>query len=71
MLVARTVRGVKSPVPLLVKRRSNKEETWVTLASPIAPDVPVDADLRAIAQVESDRIVCIDDLLVRRNFPQL
>ena len=61
--------GRQITVPLLVKRRSNKEETWVTLASPIAPDVPVDADLRAIAQVESDRIVCIDDLLVRRNFP--
>jgi hypothetical protein len=61
--------GRQITVPLLVKRRSDKEETWVTLASPIAPDVPVDPDLRAIADIESNRIVCIDDLLVRRNLP--
>jgi hypothetical protein len=61
--------GYRMTVPIVVRRRSNKEETWVTLASPIAPDLPVDADLRAVAQLESGRIVCIDDLLVRRNFP--
>jgi hypothetical protein len=61
--------GYRVTVPIVVRRRSNKEETWVTLASPIAPDLPVDADLRAVAQLESGRIVCIDDLLVRRNFP--
>jgi ATP-dependent helicase YprA (DUF1998 family) len=61
--------GHRITVPILVRRRSNQEETWVTLASPIAPEVPVDADLQTVAQLESGRIVCIDDLLVRRNFP--
>jgi ATP-dependent helicase YprA (DUF1998 family) len=56
-------------VPVLARRHSNKEETWVTLGSPIAPDVPVDADLRVLAKNDRDRIVCIDDLLVRRNLP--
>jgi hypothetical protein len=56
-------------VPITVRRHSHKEETWVTLSSPIAPDVPVGADLRAVVPHNLDRIVCIDDLLVRRNLP--
>ena len=56
-------------VPVIVRRLSTKEETWITLSSPIAPDVPVDADLRAAAPRDHDGIVCIDDLLVRRNLP--
>ena len=62
-------KGRKVVVPIIVRRLSTKEETWVTLSSPIAPDVPVDADLRAAAPQDLDGIVCIDDLLVRRNLP--
>jgi hypothetical protein len=62
-------KGRKVVVPIIVRRHSNKEETCVTLSSPIAPDVPVDADLRAAAPEDLDGIVCIDDLLVRRNLP--
>jgi hypothetical protein len=61
--------GQKVVVPIIVRRHSHKEETWVTLSSPIAPDVPVGADLRAAVPHNLDRIVCIDDLLVRRNLP--
>ena len=31
--------GHKVVVPIIVRRHSHKEETWVTLSSPIAPDV--------------------------------
>ena len=62
-------KGRKFIVPVIVRRLSTKEETWITLSSPIAPDVPVDADIRAAAPQNLDGIVCIDDLLVRRNLP--
>ena len=62
-------KGRKVFVPIIVRRGSTKEETWVTLSSPIAPDVAVDADLRVAAPQDLVRIVCIDDLLVRRNLP--
>ena len=62
-------KGHKFIVPVIVRRLSTKEETWITLSSPIAPDVPVDADLRAAAPQDLDGIACIDDLLVRRNLP--
>jgi hypothetical protein len=40
----------------------------LALNSPIAPDVPADATLRTLLAAGTD-IVCVDDLLVRRNLP--
>lgn len=56
-------------IPLVITRRSTGVETWVTLASPVAPDVPIQKDLREAAQSGEVSIVSIDDLLVRHNLP--
>jgi hypothetical protein len=67
--VTRSVDGHTVTIPILVQRRSSASETWVALNSPIAPSVPVHADLRAL-DAATHPIVCVDDLLVRRHLPQ-
>jgi hypothetical protein len=49
--------------------RAGGRETWIALHSPIAPGVPAENDLREAVGANDGRIVCIDDLLVRRNLP--
>lgn len=52
--------------PLVARRKSTNQETWLALASPIAPDVPVNNRLRELRVP----IICVDDLLIRRHLPQ-
>ncbi|MGE3709553.1 MAG: Zn-binding domain-containing protein [Hyphomicrobiaceae bacterium] len=55
-------------VPILVSNRSTNRELWVALSSPLAPEVPVHDDLRGLA--DDANVLCIDDVLVRRNLPR-
>jgi hypothetical protein len=64
----RTVGATTVIIPILMTRRNSKAESWVALGSPIAPVVPVHDDLRDL-DVGRYPIVCVDDLLVRRNLP--
>jgi hypothetical protein len=52
-------------VPIVMIR--NTAETWIALSSPIAPDVPADEQLRKLG--DASRLICVNDLLVRRNLP--
>jgi hypothetical protein len=65
--VPRTHNGLGIIVPLTARRRSSSADNWITVASPIAPGVPVQDELRALGS--SAPIICIDDLLVRRHLP--
>jgi Domain of unknown function (DUF1998) len=55
--------------PIVVTPNSGGAETWIDLSSPVAPDVPVGAELRALGSGTPGRLLCVDDLLVRRNLP--
>jgi hypothetical protein len=65
-----SAQGASVSVPIVVTRRTTGRETWVTLNSPIAPDVPVQEALRRLSRSQPIPIVCVDDLLVRRHLPQ-
>lgn len=67
--VSRTVAGRSVMIPVLLSRRGSEQERWIALSSPIAPNVPVHDDLRALGEA-SNPIVCIDDLLVRKHLPE-
>lgn len=67
---ARDVDGRRLTIPIVAKRLSSGEESWITLASPIAPEVPVQPDLRDVADRGAASIICVDDLLVRNHLPQ-
>jgi hypothetical protein len=54
-------------VPIAMTRNDTGAETWIALSSPIAPDVPADEQLRKLA--DTLRLICVNDLLVRRNLP--
>lgn len=69
MNVRRQVGARNVLVPIVMTSRDGNRETWLALNSPIAPDVPVDAELRALLATNSVSVVCVDDLLVRRNLP--
>jgi ATP-dependent helicase YprA (DUF1998 family) len=56
-------------VPIVMTKRTGGQETLIALSSPIAPDAPADANLRALSASARVNVVCIDDLLVRRNLP--
>ena len=57
-------------VPIVARRRSNGEEIWLALSSPIAGHVPADEELRAWSSQSDERLfVCVDDLLIRRHLP--
>jgi ATP-dependent helicase YprA (DUF1998 family) len=68
--VPRLIGGRSFAVPILAKRLSSGQETWVALSSPIAPLVPVHEGLRLVAVEETIPVVSVDDLLVRRNLPE-
>jgi ATP-dependent helicase YprA (DUF1998 family) len=68
MNVTRTSGGKTVTVPVVLTKRSSGNESWLALSSPIAPDVPVDAELRSLLE-NGGNIICVDDLLVRRNLP--
>jgi ATP-dependent helicase YprA (DUF1998 family) len=66
--VLRKINSRDIKVPIVVSRRNGVPETWIALASPIAPGVPAHPDIRnAFASI--DRKLIVDDLLVRRNLP--
>jgi Domain of unknown function (DUF1998) len=56
-------------IPILMTRKAGGAETWIDLSSPVAPDVPVSVDLRTPGAGAAGRILCVDDLLVRRHLP--
>lgn len=57
-------------IPLLATRNSNGAETWVSLSSPLAPDVPIVEQLRELSSAGREKLVCADDLVVRRHLPE-
>lgn len=57
-------------IPLLVTRNSTSAETWVSLSSPLAPDVPIVEQLRDLSSGGKEKLVCADDLVVRRHLPE-
>jgi hypothetical protein len=56
-------------VPMLVIRRADLKELWISLASPVAPEVPADTVLRQIERWPSHPVFPIDELMVRTNLP--
>jgi hypothetical protein len=65
--VSRRANTADIVVPIAMARKDTGAETWIALSSPIAPDVPTDEQLRKLADVS--QLVCVNDLLVRRNLP--
>jgi hypothetical protein len=65
----RRVGAQEFTIPIVMTSRAGNSETWIALSSPIAPNVPTDNELRAAMAAGSLGIVCVDDLLVRRNLP--
>jgi ATP-dependent helicase YprA (DUF1998 family) len=64
----RVVDGTDVRVPLIAIRVGTGAETWITLHSPSAGEIPIDDDLRAVAQ-RVPNLVCVDDLRVRVHLP--
>jgi ATP-dependent helicase YprA (DUF1998 family) len=56
-------------VPMLAIRRADLKELWISLASPVAPEVPADTVLRQIERWPSHPVFPIDELMVRTNLP--
>lgn len=54
-------------IPILSKQISTGEEKWIDLSSPIVRDTPICPELRHFKGAELKRLICVDDLLVRRN----
>jgi ATP-dependent helicase YprA (DUF1998 family) len=67
--VRRNSRGHDFSVPIIATRRATNDETWIALSSPIAPGVAVSDDLRNLSAADKGRLVCIDDMRVRRHLP--
>jgi hypothetical protein len=67
--VQRQIGGRDLMIPIVMTSWAGGRETWIALHSPIAPGVPAEDDLRAAPAPNGVRLVCIDDLLVRRNLP--
>lgn len=57
-------------VPIVAKRLAGGAETWVALSSPLAPGVPINADLRPLSAEGLAKLECADDLIVRRHLPE-
>ena len=55
--------------PIVIARNSGGAELWIVLSSPVAPEVPVSPELRALGSEMPVLLLCIDDLLIRRNLP--
>lgn len=56
-------------IPIVATRLATNRETWAALASPIAPDTPTNERLRNLGSYFADRILCVDDQVVRRHLP--
>jgi hypothetical protein len=56
-------------IPIVMTSTAGGRETWIALSSPIAPNVPTEDKLRAATVSDHLSVVCVDDLLVRRNLP--
>jgi ATP-dependent helicase YprA (DUF1998 family) len=66
--VPRRVDNTDIIVPIIMRRRPAGADNWVALTSPIAPLVSADTILRGLTAMPVN-LVCVDDLLVRRNLP--
>ncbi len=56
-------------VPILATRLSTKSETWIALSSPLAPAVPTNVALHSLTKANTEKVQCVDDLVVRRHLP--
>ena len=61
--------GSRVCVPILAIRRTDQKELWISLASPVAPEVSVDPVLRQIVGWPTHPVFSIDELMVRTNLP--
>lgn len=57
-------------VPLLARRNSTGTETWIALSSPLAPGVPINPSLWSLSSAGMEKLICADDLVVRRHLPE-
>jgi hypothetical protein len=67
--VPREIGGRNVTIPIVMTSHASGRETYIALHSPIGPDVPAEDDLRPAVQAANAGIVCVDDLLIRRNLP--
>lgn len=65
----RTAGGISLAIPVVAIRRTTGAETWITIASPIAPEVAVQQEVRDAIAESGLSVTCVDDLLVRHNLP--
>jgi ATP-dependent helicase YprA (DUF1998 family) len=56
-------------IPLLVTRTSTGAETWISLSSPLAPEVPTAENLRTLSALGNAKLECVKDIEVRRHLP--
>lgn len=57
-------------IPIVARRNSTGAETWIALSSPLAPGVPINADLRMLSPQGEAKLTCTDDLVARRHLPE-
>ena len=56
-------------IPLVAARVSTGSETWICLSSPLAPSEPVMQGLKTLSSTGKAKLVCVDDLIIRRHLP--
>ncbi len=57
-------------VPILARRLSSGAESWIAISSPLAPNVPINSELSALSAVGQSKLLCADDLVIRRHLPE-
>ena len=67
--VRRSAGNADVTVDIIMTNATGGTETWIALSSPVAPEVAATAELRRLAVEQPQLVVCVDDLLVRRNLP--
>jgi hypothetical protein len=56
-------------IPIVLRRETSGAETWIALASPITDSAPAHAQLAQAPPTVLVSIVCVDELMVRKNLP--
>jgi hypothetical protein len=56
-------------IPIVLRRETSGAETWIALASTITDSAPAHAQLAQAPPTVLVSIVCVDELMVRKNLP--
>ncbi|HCB1387597.1 TPA: hypothetical protein MYO28_001103, partial [Klebsiella pneumoniae] len=57
-------------IPIVATRLATGAETWISLSSPLAPAIPTDHKLQKLSPQGSEKMECVDDLIIRRHLPE-